>query len=119
MTKSIHDRIHDGEFDNKEARPRRTREFGADSAGYNAAMSEWYKRDYALRDRFFEAAEADLGTAGHPLSLRARKLAWIEGHSSGYSQVYYHLQTYAEKFLYPSEKTFKDAGLWGKLIAED
>lgn len=117
MTKSIHDRINAGEFDNKEPRPR-LKDFGFEKGYHRVAETAWYQRDKALRDSFFDAAEADLGTAGHPLSLRARRLAWQEGHSSGYSQVYYHLQTYAEEFLYPSEKPFKDAGLWGKLIAE-
>ena len=118
MTQSISKRIAAGEFNYDQPRPR-IREFGVDREAFRAASNLHYANEYAARERFFEAIEQDAGMVGHPLSLRARRHAWQEGHSGGYEEVHNQWLIISENFLEPSEQAFRKAGLWGNLIPSE
>ena len=56
-----------------------------------------YHAEQARQDSLFKAdALEDVGLAGHPKAEKAWALAWENGHSGGYSDVYSHLVDYAD-----------------------
>lgn len=64
-----------------------------------AALEAYREEDGRLSDLFRTEALAELGLAGHPKADKAYSLAWSQGHSAGFSEVYIYLQELAELLL--------------------
>jgi len=63
---------------------------------WKKARSEWQAEQSRLLEVFKADALAEVGLENHPKADKAYGMAWKNGHSGGYSEVYYCLLDYAE-----------------------
>ncbi len=66
---------------------------------YREEMKSYRDETYRLRDQFKVDALEEVGLTGHPKAEKAYSLAYEEGHSSGFSDIYCHLCNFAELLL--------------------
>jgi hypothetical protein len=59
-------------------------------------MDKYHAEQCRLESLFKADALAEVGLTNHPKADKAYGLAWKNGHSGGYSEVYYCLLDYAE-----------------------
>lgn len=67
-----------------------------DEAGYRAAQTAYNHETSRLNELFKADALEYHGLTGHPKADKAYRLAWENGHSSGYQEVFNHLYDYAD-----------------------
>lgn len=66
---------------------------------YRKETEKWHAEQSRLGALFKLEALEDVGLTGHPKAEKAWALAWENGHSGGYSDVYSLLVDYAELLL--------------------
>jgi hypothetical protein len=52
-----------------------------------------------LEEEFKQDALKAAGLLGHPKADKAYSMAWADGHSSGYNDVFYYLERFADLLL--------------------
>ena len=67
-----------------------------DKEGYDAAMKVYRAEDNRLFNQFKEDVLEENGLTNHPKAMKVFALAWEEGHSSGYENVAYYVDKYAD-----------------------
>lgn len=112
MTRSIRERIDEGEFENRATRPNK-RYFEANGweDQYRPAMDEYWRQERLAKEKFFQAILYDVGLENHPNAQKIAEYAWGEGHSSGYYEVYNHMCEISDLFFHKGhllERTQKD-----------
>lgn len=57
---------------------------------------QWKTDEARINQEFHDDAIEAAGLTGHPKAEKAYSLAWQNGHSSGFSEVFYHLKDIAD-----------------------